>query len=457
MIQIPSGGILRRIPGMFEEAKPPLSDLEALTEAERCLQCGGPYAPAPCLQACPASVNVPGFVGAIALGDPTKAAAIIFEENLLGGSCARVCPTEILCEGSCVLLHEGRRPVDIGRLQRFATDFAFDLKLQPRELAPSNGHKVAVIGAGPAGLAAAGELAALGYSVTVYETRPEAGGLARFAIAPYRQQIEPLPHEVEMLSRMGVHFRFGKPIDTPKKLQELESGSHAVVLAVGLGKDVEVKYEGDELEGVWDSLPFIEAVKTGKAPNVGHKVVVIGGGNTAMDVAREALRLGAVEVTVLYRRSEAEMPAFPHEVVEAREEGIHFQWLTLPIRFVGKHRLEAIQCQYVRLGEADESGRRRPEPVAGTEFLVPANSVIKAIGQRPRIEFLRWIEGLVVKNGNIQISPSGQTANPKYFAAGDATGGATVVEAVRGAKIAAKGVHDFLSLSMGKRKGGERL
>jgi glutamate synthase (NADPH/NADH) small chain len=409
------------------------------------------------LQACPASVNVPGFVGAIALGDPTKAAAIIFEENLLGGSCARVCPTEILCEGSCVLLHEGRRPVDIGRLQRFATDFAFDLKLQPRELAPSNGHKVAVIGAGPAGLAAAGELAALGYSVTVYETRPEAGGLARFAIAPYRQQIEPLPHEVEMLSRMGVHFRFGKPIDTPKKLQELESGSHAVVLAVGLGKDVEVKYEGDELEGVWDSLPFIEAIKTGKAPNVGHKVVVIGGGNTAMDVAREALRLGAVEVTVLYRRSEAEMPAFPHEVVEAREEGIHFQWLTLPIRFVGKHRLEAIQCQYVRLGEADESGRRRPEPVAGTEFLVPANSVIKAIGQRPRIEFLRWIEGLVVKNGNIQISPSGQTANPKYFAAGDATGGATVVEAVRGAKIAAKGVHDFLSLSMGKRKGGERL
>jgi len=457
MIQIPSGGILRRIPGMFEEAKPPLSDLEALAEAERCLQCGGPYAPAPCLQACPASVNVPGFVGAIALGDPTKAAAIIFEENLLGGSCARVCPTEILCEGSCVLLHEGRRPVDIGRLQRFATDFAFDLKLQPRELAPSNGHKVAVIGAGPAGLAAAGELAALGYSVTVYETRPEAGGLARFAIAPYRQQIEPLPHEVEMLSRMGVHFRFGKPIDTPKKLQELESGSHAVVLAVGLGKDVEVKYEGDELEGVWDSLPFIEAIKTGKAPNVGHKVVVIGGGNTAMDVAREALRLGAVEVTVLYRRSEAEMPAFPHEVVEAREEGIHFQWLTLPIRFVGKHRLEAIQCQYVRLGEADESGRRRPEPVAGTEFLVPANSVIKAIGQRPRIEFLRWIEGLVVKNGNIQISPSGQTANPKYFAAGDATGGATVVEAVRGAKIAAKGVHDFLSLSMGKRKGGERL
>jgi glutamate synthase (NADPH/NADH) small chain len=430
---------------MFEEVKPALSDTQAIAEAQRCLQCGGPYAPAPCLVACPAQVHVPGFVGAIAFSDTAKAAEIIFEQNLLGGSCARVCPTEVLCEGACVLKHEGRRPVDIGRLQRYATDFAFDMRLQTREVAAPNGHSVAVIGAGPAGLVAAGELAALGYAVTVYETRPEAGGLARFAIAPYRQQIEPLPSEVAMLKQMGVHFRFAHPIDTQEKLRELEATHDAVVLAVGLGKDVQVEYEGDDLLGVWDSLPFIEAIKTGKTPTVGEKVAVIGGGNTAIDVAREALRLGAVEVTVLYRRTQTEMPAFAHEVVEAREEGIHFQWLTLPLRFVGKHHLESIQCQYMRLGEPDESGRRRPEPVAGTEFMVPANTAIKAIGQRPRIEFLRWVVGLVVEHDKITTRPNGQTGNPKYFAAGDATGGATVVEAVRGAKVVARGIHASLS------------
>ncbi|MBF6595191.1 MAG: FAD-dependent oxidoreductase [Thermaceae bacterium] len=445
MTQTPPSGSFRRIPGIFEEAKPPLSNLEAIVEAERCLRCGGPYAPAPCLRACPASVNVPGFVGAIALGDPAQAASIIFEENLLGGTCARVCPTEVLCEGACVLHHEGRRPVEIGRLQRYATDFAFDLGLRTRAVAPPRGVPIAVIGAGPAGLAAAGELVTRGYTVTVFESRAEPGGLARFAIAPYRQQLEPLPQEALMLNQMGVHFRFGNPIDTPQKLHDLEAKYAAVVLAVGLGKDVEVTYPGDELEGVWDSLPFIEAIKTGKTPKVGSEVTVIGGGNTAMDVAREALRLGANTVNVLYRRTEAEMPAFPHEVEEARAEGVHFEWLTLPIRFLGKHRLEALECQHVRLGEPDESGRRRPQPVSGTEFLVPTKTVIKAIGQRPRIEFLRWVEGLEIRDGKIGIDPqTAQTTNPHYFAAGDATGGATVVEAVRGAKLAAEGVDRYL-------------
>lgn len=445
-----TGPTLRRIPGLFEEAKPPLSDLEAVVEAERCLRCGGPYAPAPCLRACPAEVDVPAFVGAIAQGDPGQAAAIIFEQNLLGGTCARVCPTEVLCEGACVLHHEGRRPVDIGRLQRYATDFAFEMGLRLRKVAPANGHKVAVIGAGPAGLAVAGELAALGYDVTVFESRLEPGGLARFAIAPYRQNVEPIPQEVELLHGMGVHFRFGKPIDTPEKLRDLEAHFAAIVLAVGLGQDVEVKYEGDELEGVWDSLVFIEALKTGRPPRVGEKVAVIGGGNTAMDVAREALRLGATEVTVLYRRTEAEMPAFPHEVAEARREGVHFQWLTLPIRFLGRYRLEAIECQYVRLGEPDASGRRRPEPVSGTEFRVPADTVIKAIGQRPRQEFLAWIEGLELAGGKIKVDPlTGQTGNPRYFAAGDAAGGATVVQAVQSAKVAARGLDAYLRQGVG--------
>lgn len=439
-------GVIRRLPGVFEEVKPPLSDREAVLEAERCLECGSPHMPAPCLRACPADVNVPGFVGAIALGQPGRAAQIIWQENLLGGTCARVCPTEILCEGHCVLMHEGRRPVDIGRLQRYATDYGLHEGIPLRHPVALTKPPVAVIGAGPAGLAAAGELAARGFRVTVFEMRPEPGGLVRFAIAPYRQNIEPIPEEVGALEKLGVEFRFGHPIDTPEKLKEIETHYAAIVLGVGLGKDVEVKYEGDQLEGVWDSLPFIEALKTGKPVKVGERVAVIGGGNTAMDVAREALRLGALEVTVLYRRTEAEMPAFPHEVQEAREEGVHFQWLTLPLRFLGRHRLEAIECQYMKLGDPDESGRRKPVAVPGTEFKVPAETVIKAIGQRPRIEFLRWIEGLEVQEGKIQVNPkTGQTGNEQYFAAGDAVGGATVVEAVQGAKRVARGIERYLA------------
>lgn len=444
MPQVPSG-LVRRIPSVFEEAKPALSDLEAPLEAARCLECGSSYAPAPCLQACPASVNVPGFVAAIARGNPAKAAQIIWQENLLGGTCARVCPSEMLCEGHCVLLHENRRPVEIARLQRYATDYGFAQGIPLRESQPQDKAPIAVIGAGPGGLAAAGELASRGYRVTVYEMRPEPGGLVRFAIAPYRQHIEPIPQELEALRKLGVSFKFNHPMDSPEKLRLLERSHAAIVLAVGLGKDLEVQYPGDQLEGVWDSLVFIEALKTGKSLKVGERVAVIGGGNTAMDVAREALRLGASQVSVLYRRSQAEMPAFPHEVAEAREEGVHFQWLTLPLRFLGQHRLEAIECQYVRLGEPDESGRRKPIAVPGTEFQVPADTVIKAIGQRPRIEFLRFIEGLEVKGGQIQVGPNGQTGNPRYFAAGDATGGATVVEAVQGAKKVAAGIEHYLA------------
>jgi len=430
-----------------EELRPPLSDEEAAVEADRCLECGGPYAEAPCTVACPARIDVPGFITAVAEGDPGQAAATIFAENVLGGTCARVCPVEVLCEGACVLLHEGRRPVEIGRLQRYATDWAFATGFRLPPPPERNGRRVAVIGAGPAGLACAGELAALGYDVTVYEAREEPGGLVRYAIAPYRQQREPLPQEVEVLAGLGVELRLGTPVDSPEALRAIEAEAEAVFLGVGLGKDVEAEFSGDDLSGVWDSLPFIEAIKTGRPPSVGSRVVVIGGGNTAMDVAREALRLGAEEVTVLYRRTETEMPAFPHEVAEAREEGVRFRWLTQPLRFLGAGRLEAVECCSVELGEPDESGRRRPQPLPGTEFLLPADTAVKAIGQTPRRELLGWIEGLELAEGLVAVDPAtGRTGNPRYFAAGDATnGGATVVEAVREGKIAARGVHAYLS------------
>ena len=418
---------------LFEELVPPLTRAEAIVEAERCLECGGPYAEAPCVIACPAGVDVPGFVAAIARGDADAAAATIFAENLLGGTCARVCPVEMLCEGACVLRHEGRKPIEIGRLQRFATDVALESGAPLRRSRPRNWYPVAVIGAGPAGLVCAGELAARGFDVTVYDERVEPGGLARFAIAPYRQQREPLPQEVRALQGLGVKFELGLGIDTRDALAYVESFN-------------DVTYPGDERPGVWNSLPFIEALKTGSPPDVGQSVAVIGGGNTAIDVAREVLRLGADEVTLVYRRTRAEMPAYEHEVEEALEEGMRVEWLTVPLQFVGSATLEGVLCRRCRLGEPDASGRRKPEEMPGTDFLLPVSTAVKAIAQRPRAELFALIAGLELEAGRLKVDPeTGQTTNPKYFSAGDATnGGATVVEAVRGAKIAARGVDGWV-------------
>jgi dihydropyrimidine dehydrogenase (NAD+) subunit PreT len=433
--------------GNFSDLKPPLSQEEALVEADRCLQCGGVYATAPCTVACPADVDVPTFVAQLADGDTEAAAKTIFAENILGASCARVCPVEVLCEDSCVLNIQEEAPIEIGRLQRFATDWAYANGVSPREKAAPNGHKVAVIGAGPAGLACAGELVSRGYSVTVYDERAEVGGLVRYAIAPFRQHTEPLPAEAEALKKLGVEIKLGVKINTKEALAEIEKEAEAVFLGIGYGEDVDVKTPGDDLEGVWESLPFIEAIKDGNMPEVGKRAAVIGGGNTAMDVAREALRLGAEEVTVLYRRTQAEMPAFYHEYAEALEEGVVFKWLTLPVAFKGENgKLKSVECEPMKLGEPDESGRRRPVPIEGGDFELPVDTIVKAIGQRPREDFLGLIDGLELEWGRIKIDPeTGQTTNPKYFAAGDAiNGGATVVQAVQGAKIAASGIDAFL-------------
>jgi dihydropyrimidine dehydrogenase (NAD+) subunit PreT len=431
---------------LLDELVPPLATDEAIVEADRCLECGGAHAPAPCVVACPAGVDVPGFVTAVAAGDPVEAGRIVFGENLLGGSCARVCPAELLCEGACVLAHEGRRPVAVARLQRFACDEALTAGTPTRKRMPFNWLRIAVIGAGPAGLACAGELAALGYEVTVYDERIEPGGLVRYAIAPYRLEREPLPHEARLLAELGVHLELGIAIDTAEALAEIEADADALVLAIGMGADADVRYPGDELAGVWDSLPFIERLKTGEPPDVGDSVAVVGGGNTAIDVARESLRLGAGRVTLLYRRTREEMPAYPHEVDEAEREGVEIEWLTVPVRLVGSERVEAVECRRARLGKRDASGRRRPEEIPGSEFLVAADTVVKAVGQQPRSEFLALLPGLELADGLLVADPeTGRTARRRTFACGDATnGGATVVEAVRQGKIAARGIHEEL-------------
>ena len=429
----------------FEELRPPLSAAEAIVEADRCLECGGPHAPAPCAVACPAGVDVARFIAQIADGDPGAAAETIFEQNILGATCARVCPVEVLCEGACVLEHEGRPAIAIGALQRYATDWHFERGLPLRTRARATGRRVVVIGAGPSGLACAGELAARGISVTVFDEREELGGLVRYAIAPYRQVRDPLPDEARALEELGVELRLGTRISSRQELETAAEDADAVFLGVGLGADTNVSYPGDELRGVWESLPFIEAIKTGQPPKVGSHVVVIGGGNTAIDVAREALRLGADDVTVLYRRTEAEMPAYDHEIEEARDEGIRFRFLAAPVAFLGTWDLEQIECIEMTLGEPDESGRRRPMPLQGSTFTLQAYTAVKAIGQQPRDELAEWVEGLELDRGKVVVDGSGRTGNRKFFAGGDAiNGGASVVEAVRDGRRAADAIEKEL-------------
>ncbi len=392
-------------------------------------------------------MDVPAFVSAIAAGDPERAGRIVFATNPLGASCARVCPVEVLCEGACVLLHEGRPPVAIGQLQRFATDSVLDRWALGAVPAPSTGRRVVVLGAGPAGLTAAAELARRGHAVTVLDERPEPGGLARYAIAPFRIRRQPLPAEVEQLQQLGVHIVLNRPISTPSELAKLERECDAVVLAVGMGPDTAVEYPNQGLEGVWESLQFIEQLKRGRPPRVGRQVVVIGGGNTAVDVAREAIRLGAGRATIAYRRTEAEMPAYRHEIAEARAEGVEIQFLVNPVRMLGTDRVTGVECQRMRLGSPDASGRPRPEPVPGEVFTLPADTVVKAIGQAPRLQLFREVGGLELDGDRLRVNPdTGRTSNPRYYAAGDVVnGGATVVEAVRWGKLVAGAIHDALS------------
>ena len=407
---------------LTDELRPPLSPGEALLEADRCLACGQAHAAAPCVLACPAGVDVPAFVGALAEGDTDAAARTILADNLLGGTCARVCPVEVLCEGACVV----RDAIPIARLQRFALDRspATVGRLRPR--APETGRRVAVVGAGPAGMACAGELALRGHAVTLYEARDEPGGLARFAIAPYRIGREPLPRELRVLRELGVEIEFRRRVE-----REQLDAFDAVFLGVGAGPDTEVAYPGDDVPGVWNSLDFIERIKLGAPPAVGRRTVVVGGGNTAIDVAREALRLGAEDVAIVYRRTRNELPAYVHEVAEAEEEGVRFQWLAAPVRVLGDAHVQGVECTLMRLDEPDDSGRRRPVPVDGSEFVIACDTLVKAIGQAgPKLE----------------VDESWQTSEARVFAGGDAVnGGSSVVEAVRAGRDAAAAIDRRLS------------
>jgi glutamate synthase (NADPH/NADH) small chain len=296
-----------------------------------------------------------------------------------------------------------------------------------------------VVGAGPGGLACAGELAARGFDVVVFDEHTEVGGAVRTAIAPYRQRVDPLPAERKALEALGVRFRLGVQIRSRGQLERLVDGADAIFLGVGLGDDVELDCPGTDLPGFWRSLEFIAELKHGRPVAVGERVVVLGGGNTAVDVAREAIRLGAAHVTLAYRRTRGEMPAYDFEVDAAEAEGVEFEWLAAPVAFRGEGCLQYVFFDRMRLGAPGRDGRRRPEPVEGARFALPADTVVAALGQQPRLEVADWLDELVLEGGRLVVDPqTGRAGSTLVFAGGDAVnGGSSVVQAVAEGKRAA--------------------
>jgi len=414
---------------------PPLSVQEALVEAHRCLFCYD----APCTHACPTHIDIPRFIKKIATDNLTGSARAILDSNLLGATCARVCPVEELCEGACVL-GQNHRPVMIGRLQRYAMDHVYDRGGPTNTLAPSTGRSVAVIGAGPAGLSCAGELARRGHSVTIFEKRELGGGLSTYGIISLREPVEASLREVVMIERMGVKIETDRELGRNISFYQLREDFDAVFLGVGLGATQTMGIPGEEL--IVDGLDYIESSKlNGTGMKIGRNVVVVGAGNTAIDCAIVAQRLGAETVTMLYRRSALEMTAYAHEFEFIKKEGVTVRFLTQPVRVLADQgRIIGLECVRMELGPAaDGTGRRAPAPVDGSEFVLAADQVVKAVGQQKLL-----VEGLKVDRGFIQVNAEFETSVPGLFAGGDcvrAKGSASTVMAVEDGKLAAAAIH----------------
>jgi glutamate synthase (NADPH/NADH) small chain len=418
----------------FPELHPALDNQSALAEANRCLFCFD----APCMGACPTHIDVPRFIKKIASGNLRGSAMTILDANILGLSCSRVCPVDVLCEGACVMHRYNQQPIEIGRLQRFAMD-RFYAGGAGLAAGPERAGKVACIGGGPASLSCAAELRRQGYAVTVFDNRPLPGGLNTYGVAEYKLRPQDSLREVEMVRRMGVEFRQAE-VGGAVSLDALEREFSLVFLGLGLGAMERMGIPGEQLPGVIDALRFIERYKTQPDFQVGRRVVVIGGGNTAIDAANAAVRLGAREVHLFYRRTEKEMPAFSFEYDRSKVEGVQFHWLAQPVEIVEREgRAAAVRFAITALGEPDASGRRRAEPVAGSEFEVACDLVIPALGQLRLTELLRETRGIELRGGSIVVDrPTGRTGNGKYYAGGDCVnGGREVVDAVADGKRAA--------------------
>jgi len=417
---------------------------QAVYEASRCLWCHDP----PCVVKCPAGIMIPEFLFALASRDLRTAAKILRESNVFAGVCGYVCPVEKLCESACVR-KDLDEPVAISMLQRFIYLYEKENGFIAFEKAPATGKKVAVIGAGPAGLAAAYELAKRGHDVTVFDYMEEPGGLLLYGILPYKYDWSVPLTEIEYVRGYGVKIVTGRKIDSLDVL--FKEGYQAVFIASGLTKPRKLNVPGEDLEGVFYALDFLAHVAkalrgTGSLPDFkGKRVAVIGGGDTAVDSALTALRLGAERVYIIYRRSLEEMPAVPAGRKQAREEGIEFILLAAPTRIIGENgKVKAIECIRMKLGAPDASGRRRPEPIPGSEFTLDVDVVLVAIGQVPDEEFLSKL-GVAIEKGLIKVDEKMQTSREGVFAGGDVVnGGDTVVRAVSDGLKAAQAIDEYL-------------
>jgi glutamate synthase (NADPH/NADH) small chain len=431
----------------FADLHPPLTPEQAAGAAARCLFCFA----APCITACPTHIDVPSFIKKILHGNTRGAARVILDANPLGASCARVCPVEALCEGACVVRYNHEQPVAIGRLQRYATDWYF-ANGRPAlfQLPPPNGRRVALVGAGPASLGCGAELRKLGYAAILYERDALPGGLNTYGIAQYKLTPETSLAEIEFVRSLGAEIRAGVEVGRDVQLADLRRDHDAVFLGVGLGSTRKLGIPGEDLAGVREALDFIRDYKTrppGAVP-VGRRVAVIGAGNTSIDAATAAVRLGAEKVWIVYRRSRAEMPAYHYEYELAKQDGVAFEWLAAPVAILGaKGAVRGLRCVRMRLSTpAGPTGRRRPEPIPGSEFTMDVDMVIAAVGQEARLDWLRRIEGLRLENDCVSVDPdTGMTSVPGLFAGGDCTnGGREVVNAVAEGQRAAHGIDGWI-------------
>lgn len=438
----------------FEEVCYGFNVEEAAREASRCLNCRNPR----CVQACPVNIQIPNFIAEVVAGNFQRAADIIAEDSLLPSICGRVCPQESQCEGSCILgiKHE---PVAIGKLERFVGDWQLENGSKEVAEIDPNGKKVAVVGSGPAGLACAADLAKLGYEVTVFEALHRLGGVLSYGIPEFRLPKERIvAREIEKVSRLGVKFEKNIIVGRTVTIDSLmdEEGFSAVFVGSGAGLPKFMGIPGENLNGVFSANEFLTRINLmgAFAPEEndtpvrrGKKVAVVGGGNVAMDAVRSAKRLGA-EAYIVYRRSEAELPARVEEVHHAKEEGVQFAMLTNPVSIEADEKgwVRALKCVRMELGEPDESGRRSPVEVAGSEFEIECDTVIMALGTSPNPLIASTTEGLERnRRGCLVATEEGATTREGVFAGGDAvTGAATVILAMGAGRKAAKAIHAYL-------------
>ncbi|MGQ9618175.1 MAG: NADPH-dependent glutamate synthase [Candidatus Aminicenantia bacterium] len=440
----------------FFEVNLGLSEEQAMEEARRCLDCPNPQ----CVIGCPVSIDIPSFIKLIEVGKFREAAKKIKETNSLPAVCGRVCPQELQCEAQCTVFKSTGVSVAIGNLERFATDWERRSGLvELPEILPSTGKKVAIIGAGPAGLTLAGEMIKYGHEVTIFEALHYPGGVLVYGIPEFRLPKRIVYEEVDYLKRMGVGIVLNFIVGKTAKIEDLKrEGYEAFFIGSGAGLPMFMEIEGENLNGVYSANEYLTRINLMRGfdfPNYdtpvprAKKVAVIGGGNVAMDCVRSAKRLGAEWSCIIYRRSKAEMPARVEEIKHAEEEGIEFMFLTAPVKIIGDERgwVKEIECIRMELGEPDSSGRRRPIPIKGSEFRIHVDLVVNAIGQRPNPLIPMTTPGLEMgKWGEIKVDWNTMATNiPGIYAGGDIVrGGATVILAMGDARVAAKAMNNYL-------------